>query len=95
MTSPTLTDPATPTRSTDPDSTIRTSWSYRLAFSALVAGAMSILIGGALSVIANGLDGALAAFIETAPVAFAVAFPASLFAVPAVQRLTDRLFGLG
>ncbi len=70
----------------------RTRWSYRFAFSALVAGVMSLLIGGAIAWLQTGGRDALSAWLETAPLAFAVAFPTSLLVVPLVQSVLDGFF---
>ena len=66
--------------------------SYRVAFSACVAGLMSVLIGGVISLERAGPSGAWEAWLTTAPLAFAVAFPTSLFVVPLVQGWLDRLY---
>ncbi len=66
--------------------------SYRLLFSAAVAGLMSVLIGGVLALVQAGPANALDAWLGTAPLAFAVAFPVSLFVVPFVQAWLDRLY---
>ena len=66
--------------------------SYRVAFSACVAGLMSVLIGGVISLERAGPSGAWEAWLTTAPLAFAVAFPTSLFVVPLVHSWLDRLY---
>ena len=70
----------------------RGRFAYRVVFSALVARIMSVLIGGVIAFLRAGPTGALSAWVATAPLAFAVAFPTSLFVMPPVQRLVDRLF---
>ena len=70
----------------------RTLWSYRIVFSALVAGLMSVLIGGAIAVFQSDGNDTFSNWAETAPLAFAVAFPTSLIVVPMVQSVLDKIF---